>query len=296
MHRDLSRVSYYLNVAKDYDQALEICERMIALQPDRSEPWLLKGDVLIKRRSYREAAQAYARAMSLGVHSPPNQQKVYNNYGIALLYTGRYGEALAAFDQGERAVPGRAATAVNRGFVLVRLGRYHDALPYFDAAHQLDPTQMAPLTNSAFALVCLGRLQLAQEGIENVLARQAGNGYAWGARGMLETRYGHQAAALAAFTTALSYQPDYAPTHATFALSQLVRGAIAGACESAERAVTLDPYDARSWYANAQTLRAAGRLEEAAEAERRGAGLLAEQSAQVDAWLQAKAQRGEPTR
>lgn len=296
MNLDLSRVSYYLHVVKDYDKALEACERMIALQPGQSEPWRLKGDVLITRRRYAEAAQAYAQAMALGVHSPPKQQRLYNNYGIALIYTGRYGDALAAFDQGERAVPGRAATAINRGYLLARLGRYHEAMPYFDAAHRLDHARAEPLTNMAFALVCLGRLQQAHAVIGDVLARQPGNGYAWGARGMLETRYGNTEAALAAFTTALSYQPDYAPTHATFALSQLVEGAVEGACESAERAVTLDPYDARSWYARAQALRAAGRQEEAVAAEQHSAALFAEQSKQVDAYLQARAERGEPER
>ncbi len=54
----------------------------------------------------------------------------------------------------------------------------------------------------------------------------------------------------------------------------------------------LDPYYARAWRVNARALRAAGREEEADAAERRGEELLAEQTAQVEAYLRSKAQPG----
>jgi tetratricopeptide (TPR) repeat protein len=283
---------HYYN-AHEYDKALAATEQLLALRPQQSSLWKFKGDTLLKRKSYLDARNAYEQALAVGALPAQDRQKLWNNYGITLIYTGRYGDALVAFDSAEAAIPGRAATTVNRGLIFSRLGRFADALDFFDAAHQANPTQVTVLTNLAFTLVCLGRTEQAQATLEAAFAQDMYNGYAWGAKGMLESLLGHDTVALAAFANAIALQPLYAPISATFALHLLVMNDVEQACQMAERAVTLDPYDARSWKAKALALQAAGQAEEAAEVEQRGTALLAEQQAQVDAYLRSRAEGSE---
>ncbi|HEX6817700.1 MAG TPA: hypothetical protein VF120_04945, partial [Ktedonobacterales bacterium] len=79
-----------------------------------------------------------------------------------------------------------------------------------------------------------------------------------------------------------------APIHATYALALVAQGNPSEALRAVDYALSIDPFEARTWKIKAQALRAAGREGEAAEAERRGVELLAEQTAQVDAYLQAQ--------
>lgn len=107
---------------------------------------------------------------------------------------------------------------------------------------------------------------------------------------MLEARGGQHGAAMTAFTTAIARTPEYAPTYTEFARLLLTTGDTLRASDEADHAVTLEPFDARAWAVKAQTLRAVGHIEQASEAERHGAALLADQQAQVDAYLAAPRQ------
>ncbi len=278
----------YIYKLRDYAKATEISERLLALFPEKTVSWTLKGELLLAQRNYRDARDVYARAFTLGKLSRVNEQKAWNNIGIALLHLGRYGEAMVAFDHADALIANRVATIINRGYILSRLGRYQQALGYFERASRINPIQPKSRTNKAFALVQLDRLDEAQAEIEAVLARDPENGYAWGAIGMLEARLGRHEAAMTAFTTAIARTPEYAPTYTEFARVLLATGDTTRACDAADHAVTLEPFDARTWAIKAQALQAAGRLEEANEAEQHGATLLADQQAQVDAYFAAQ--------
>lgn len=278
----------YLYKLRDYTKATAISERLLAMAPDTAESWTFNGALLLAQRNYKDARDSYARAFSRGKLSRRNEQTAWNNLGIAQLHLGRYGDAMVSFDHADALVANRVATVINRGYILSRLSRYQQALIYFDRASRINPVQPESHTNKAFALIHLERLDEAQAEIEAVLAHDPNNGYAWGARGMLETRNGHHGAAMTAFTTATAQAPEYAPTYAEFARLLLAMGDTARACDEADHAATLEPFDARAWAMKAQALRTAGRIEEANNAERHGAALLADQQAQVDAYFAAQ--------
>ncbi len=280
----------YLYKLRDYAKATEIRDQLLALAPDKAYSWTFNGELLLAQRQYHEARDSYARAFTLGTLSRVNEQKAWNNMGIALLHLGQYGEAMVACDHADSLIANRVAPLINRGYILSRLGRYQQALGYFERAFRINPIQPKAQTNKAFALVQLDRLEEAQAEIEAALAHDPENGYAWGAKGMLEARRGQHGGALTAFTTAVAHAPEYAPTHTEFARLLLATGDSTPACDEADHAVTLEPFDARAWAVKAQALRAAGRIEEANEAKQHGAALLAEQQAQVDAYFAAQKQ------
>ncbi|HEX8983476.1 MAG TPA: tetratricopeptide repeat protein [Ktedonobacterales bacterium] len=280
----------YLYKLRNYTKATVISERLLFMAPDRADSWTFNGALLLAQRNYKDARDSYARAFSRGKLSKSNEQTAWNNTGIALLHLGRYGDAMVAFDHADALIGDRVATIINRGYILSRLSRYQQALDYFERAFRINPIQPEAHTNKAFALVQLDRLDEAQAEIEAVLARDPENGYAWGAKGMLEARRGQHGAATTALTTAIAHTPEYAPTYAEFARLLLAIGDTARACAEADHAVTLEPFDARAWAMKAQALRAARRIEEADAAARHGAALLADQQAQVDAYFAAKEQ------
>lgn len=64
----------------------------------------------------------------------------YSDYGVRLVYLGRYNEAKAVFGHIEKLQPGRYATAANSGTVYELLGQNDSALYWIKRAVQIDPT------------------------------------------------------------------------------------------------------------------------------------------------------------
>ncbi len=124
----------------------------------------------------------------------PEDARVANMLGLALMQTGRAAPALAAFARANAADPGFTSAFVNRANLLVALGRFGEALPVCDAALRARPD----VANTAKANHLLG------------LAR---------------ARTGALEAAVAPLETALAADPDVTGTHAALGgvLAQLGR-------------------------------------------------------------------------
>ncbi|HEX8732609.1 MAG TPA: tetratricopeptide repeat protein [Ktedonobacterales bacterium] len=286
-------IDLYRLQMRDYTQAESYCERLIALHPNDGANWKLKGDILCGREDYRSAASAYERALALCANDAVSTVDVWHSYGSMLIFLGRFGEALAAFDKGVAIVSGRVRPINGRGIILSRIGRHEAALAWYEAALHIKPT-VALLSNKAEALASLGRLDEADAVLDEAAALEPDAMGVWAVRGIVATRRGQHDEALAAFNRAMTLDPRHAPNYVELARLLLTLGDVEHAHEVAERARALDPCNAAAWEVTAQASRAAGRTEEASAAEKRGAALLAEQTAEVDAWLRAREARGEP--
>ena len=64
----------------------------------------------------------------------------YSDYGVYLIYLGRYQEAKEVYHQIERTHPGQYATAANIGTIYELLGQNDSALYWIKKAVQIDPT------------------------------------------------------------------------------------------------------------------------------------------------------------
>lgn len=64
----------------------------------------------------------------------------YSDFGVYLIYLGRYQEAKEVYHQIERTHPGRYATAANIGTIYELLGQNDSALYWIKKAVQIDPT------------------------------------------------------------------------------------------------------------------------------------------------------------
>ncbi|MDE3231616.1 MAG: tetratricopeptide repeat protein, partial [Chloroflexota bacterium] len=251
------------------------------------------GDILFSREDYRNAASAYERALARCANDAASTADIWHSYGSTLISLGRFGEALAAFDKGAAIVSGRVRPINGRGVILSRIGRHEAALAWYEATLLLRPSANV-LSNKAEALASLGRLDEADAILDEASAMAPDAMAVWAVRGIVATSRGRHDEALAAFNRAIALGPRHAPNYAELARLLLALGDVEHACEVAERALALDPYDARAWQVKAQALRALGQEGDADAAERHGATLLAEQTAEVDAWLRARAARDEP--
>lgn len=189
----------------------------------------------------------------------PESAVAWSDLGWAFQGLKRYDESISAFETAISLNERFGLAWNNKGVTLFRLGRHDEALSAFDRACELDSGGLlhgrsTPYRNRVLPLIGLKRFDEVISATDTLLQYLPNDAEMWLKRGQ-----------------ALAARRRY---------------------DAAEEAM-LDAFDARSWRIKAQALRAAGKLEEAAEAERHGAALLAEQTAQVDAYLQAKGQHGE---
>lgn len=238
-------IDLYRLQMRDYTQAEAYCERLIALHPDDGANWKLKGDILFSREDYRNAASAYERALARCANDAASTADIWHSYGSTLISLGRFGEALAAFDKGAAIVSGRVRPINGRGIILSRIGRHEAALAWYEAALHVQFSSVV-LANKAEALAKLGRFVEADAILDEASVMAPDAMAVWAVRGIVATSRGRHEEALAAFNRAIALDPRYAPNNVEFARLLLMLGDVEHACEVAERALALDPYDARA--------------------------------------------------
>lgn len=283
--------NFYRKNVRDFERATEVCERLLAIRPNDEYAWGHRGKILHDFNQYEEAVNAYERALECKADNFLIRAPNWRNYGLSLLYLGRCFDALVALDRSEALIPGREPNWNGRGVIHERIEQHAEALERYEAAIHADHLEIVPRINKAELLTYLGRYDEAESILSEVLAEEPESFGAWCVKGLLETRRKRHDEAMAAFRRSIELEPRHGPTYMELAALLLDLDDPEHAATVAERATTLDPYYARAWKVKAQALHAAGGEEEAAAAEQRGAELLADQTAQVEAYLRAKGQR-----
>lgn len=116
-----------------------------------------KGVVLSNSGRYEEALQAYDKAIEL----KPDFSSAWLNKGNALGKLGRYEKALQTYDKVIELSPDDSNAWYNKGAVLSNLGRYEEALQAYDKVIELNPDDSNAWCNKGTALDNLGRYEEA---------------------------------------------------------------------------------------------------------------------------------------
>ncbi len=132
---------------KQFDEILNINERIIDIEPGNSDAHNNRGLALAHYARFTEAIESYDRAISLN----PNDASYLTNRANALLRLKRYAEALASYDKALALKPDITAAWLGRGSALFELNRNDDALACFKKAAEFTPT-------SAPAWIAIGKL------------------------------------------------------------------------------------------------------------------------------------------
>jgi len=116
-----------LVLAKRFDEARPIYERLVEEYPDRYQPYHRLAVVADHQQQHREAEKLYFQAIRLD----RNDAELFNDLGYCLYSQGKLPQAQRILNQAVTMNPQSARYRNNLGLVLGHLGRYDEALEQF---------------------------------------------------------------------------------------------------------------------------------------------------------------------
>ena len=152
------------------DEALAATGRALELDDRNAMFHMLRGRVQLARREYASALAENQRAVELN----PTLAAAYCGLGDSLCYEGRYDEAISQFSHSiELGVhdPQRWAFLSYGALALVFAGRYEEAVGWADQASSLPNCQYWTLAHRVVALQRLGRNDEVAAAVRALLAR-----------------------------------------------------------------------------------------------------------------------------
>jgi tetratricopeptide (TPR) repeat protein len=131
IHRGMDKVK-----KMQFDEALQIFDRLLDMNPDIPEGWNNKGVALYRLGRAEEALACYERSLIID----PENMDALRNKGFVLRYLGRFEEALQAYDsvlqKGGEALDMEATASV-----LAAMGRLEEALECMLLAREAAPIE-----------------------------------------------------------------------------------------------------------------------------------------------------------
>ena len=124
--------------AARYQEALELYDYLLLLQPNDAEMWYSKAVCLYRLRRYEEALVACEEEIKL----QPDKASGWTNKGVTLRDLGRHTEALDAHEGALELQPDNALAWDNKGITLRDLGRHAEALKAYERALELQPDHL----------------------------------------------------------------------------------------------------------------------------------------------------------
>jgi len=119
-----------------------------------------KGMDLVKRGQFQDALDIFDRLIGMNSQIP----EAWNNRGVALFRMGRTDEALQSYDRALDLDPANLEALRNRGFVLRSTGRLEEALQCYDMVLAAGGDAL-DLEARASTLAGMGRLEEARDDI-----------------------------------------------------------------------------------------------------------------------------------
>src|SRR5690606_19252052 len=154
-----------------------------------------------------------ARLLQPVADARPKDAAIQLEYGNALVQSGAFEQAIAAFDRALAVNPSIAHAHSNRAFALNRLHRHVEAAESARQARAIAPTDNAAANNLAHALKMMGRFAEAAEILESIVARDPNHVEALNNLGDCRRALGERAAAAAMFDRAIEIRPNFAHAH-----------------------------------------------------------------------------------
>ncbi len=152
-------LSIKFNNLNRHEEALATCDRVLALDPNFTVIWPLKGITLEYLKRHEEALIAFDHGLTLD----PNNPDGWFGKASTLNHLKRYDEALIAFDRRLAFDPKNAVVWFRKGLILPYLKRYNEAIAAFDRSLALDP-------NNATVWVFKGELLATLKHTEEAVA------------------------------------------------------------------------------------------------------------------------------
>lgn len=247
---------------QDAAQALQLCERALAIAPQLSPLHALRGVALRRLGRFEDADAAYARALQLA----PEAAATWLNRGLLWLDGLQQPEpALRWIDEALLRDPGYFAAHFNRGNALLRLGRRDEALGAYAAARAIDPGSFEVCMSLGSCARATGRWQQALEAFADAARLRPGAAAPWQAQARVWLLQGLPERALPCLRQAVALAATDADLQHELAAVLHTLGENAQALQHLEQALALQPQHVAALNDSGVVLRALGRPGDAIE-------------------------------
>ena len=251
-----------LHKLKRYEEAIQAYDEALAIDKDHGDVWTNKGLTLYVLNRYEEANQAYGWALTID----QNDVLAWTNKGLALYNLKRYEEVIQAYDRVLAIDQNDANAWNNKGNALMNLKRYEETVHAFDRALAIDQDFAFAWNNKGNALRYLKRYDEAIQAYDSALAIDQHDAVRWHNKGLVLRDLKRYEEAIQAYDRALAVDQDFAAAWSSksLALHDLKRyEEMLLACE---RALAIDQGLADSWSNKGLALFNLNRYEDAIQA------------------------------
>ncbi|WP_159786063.1 tetratricopeptide repeat protein [Sodalinema gerasimenkoae] len=208
---------------------------------------------------YSDAIVAYQQAVQL----KPDYHQAWSNQGSALFHLERYPEAIAAYNRALNIYPDYPEAWNNKGGALSKLGQYEEALAAYDRAVELKPDYVEAWNNRGLALMELKRYKESVASYNRAVKLKPDYIEAWNNRGLAFAGADLHEHALRCFDKARSLNPDNIDTYRNQGLSLAALERYPEAIRAYQRGTEIQPSDIPTWYYLGQLLTQLERYDEA---------------------------------
>ena len=187
-----------------HEDALVAYNRALNLNPVDPYTWYYKGYVLYRLRRDEEALPCLDRALSLKVDSP----YIHNQKAFCLERLGRYEEAVRSY---QRSLQLRAEDLTIRDYLgqaLQQCGRLQEALEHYEHVLRVDPSRSETIYHRADVLYDMERWVDAADCFSDYVALESDSYNGWFHRGLCLRFMGAYGEAAESFKRALLLRPD----------------------------------------------------------------------------------------
>lgn len=220
-----------------YDEALEECEKALAINPESQPINDLIGIVLRRAGQLDRAIEKYRAILEVN----PKSAKTLYNLGIAYSKKGNLEDALAAYQEALRLNPNYAEARVNIGEVYLRQSKVEEAEIELNKAVAINPRLGLAHANLAEAYFRKGEFEKSLAKIQSALYLNPGLPEAWNALGNLYYKERKLDDASREYRKALDLEPAFEKAHYNLGNCYFEQKLTREAKQCFERALELDP-------------------------------------------------------
>jgi tetratricopeptide (TPR) repeat protein len=242
-----------------YEHAMSINSRVLEIKPDSAEAWHNQGYILEEIGKLEEALAAFEKSLEL-----KSSAEMWDARGRVLYRLEKSEKALAAFEKAIELKQDFIDAWLNKGTVLNRLGQYSEAIFAYEKAIELNPDFANAWYNKGNTLDKLEKIEEAIAAYEKAIDLKPDFVEAWCNKGLMLRKINRLESALNSLEKALEYNPNLieALSSKAYVLSQLER--YEESIPAFDNAIRFNPNDvAQLYFCKGLALKELGRCEDA---------------------------------
>ena len=248
-----------LNALGRHEEAIECCDKALAIDPRDVVALNNKGNALIDMGRYEEGATCFGEALSL----EPKNATVWTGKGRVLGKLNRHDEAIECCDRALAIDPQNRSALFNKGIYLRSLARPDQAIEWFQKLLAVDPRDAGTWAARGDAMRDLGRWEDAIDSYNKALVIDSQDAVAWTNKGDVLKRLGRRTEAIGCYDKALAGNPRDTVAWNNKGLWLAESGNHKEATSCYDKALTIDRRNAAAWCNKGKSLADLGNHREA---------------------------------